>query len=249
MVGFFDNDSLLILASGDDTAELILISDRDKIIWRQKLPDGVRLNPYNDHWRLGAGTVLLFSEPVDDSDDQTSTGPIVEISPSKGVVSIIPLGTAPYSWIQQIAELRDGSLVVTTSGYRQIDENSYNSAGVVSLNPDRSVRWQKTYTNGYDDHLSAIQEISEMTIIVAGHSHRRDRYDGGKEAFWLVELDRSSGELLSQRFLHEPDGATISGGTGFKSAPTGQMLVSWAVQGTGMNDAQHQKCSFLLERY
>ena len=116
-------------------------------------------------------------------------------------------GGGDGDWALSIKQTTDGGYIVAGgTGYYNSGNNLFNlstvgNVGILKLDADGNIQWQKTYGGGDHDGASSIQQTTDGGYIVAG---RTKSFGVGNEDAWVLKLD-ADGNIQWQKAYGDND--------------------------------------------
>lgn len=119
-------------------------------------------------------------------------------------------GTSNADQLNNFIKCQDGGfLVLSTSNGGDIDKASPsfggNDAWIIRLNPDFSIRWEKTFGGNLDENPVSVQELPNgqiMLLIESGSSISGNKLTAGygNKDYWLLKLDNQGNKIWEKTY-------------------------------------------------
>lgn len=199
--------------------------------------------------KLKSGSAIVLGSLDHKSTNELGGGFVMKISATGKELWKKEFSEIFSKYPEFLHEKMNNNIQIITSGAAMENENYRRRTGIIELNSAGEGVFQRQYTNGFSDYLSSIAELPNGNFVVKGTTRKNHAHEkGGSKKLWLLILNEQS-EIIRETILDiQPDTVVAEGNYGLAVSETGNISVSWAIQNSKMNDAQHQKCTYLFEQ-
>lgn len=199
--GMFDSWIVKLNASGD-------------ITWQKSLGGSYRDEAYSIQQTTDGGYIVAGNSYSNDGDVTGNNGTydywIIKLDDSGNITWQKSLGGSVGDFAYSIKQTADGGYIVAgrsdsndgdVTGHH--GSTSYSDAWIVKLDASGNIIWQKSLGGSGVDEAYSIEQTTNGSYIVAGHTESTDGDvigNSGGVKYWVIKLD-ASGNIIWQKPL------------------------------------------------